>query len=181
MTLAAATRVSAQAGASAQISGSIADPSGAVVPNAKVTATQTNTGQVRTPLTGQDGTYVLTSLAVGPYKLEVQVSGFQTYVQTGINLQVSDNPTVNVMLHVGPINQQVEVTANAKMVQTQSTSVSQVIDQRSIIDPPLDGRQATSLIMLSGAANDTPPIYSDLITSKNSDPDRIPGGEAAEG
>lgn len=101
-----------QAVASAQISGLVSDPSGAAVPNAEVTATQTNMGQVCTTRTGQDGTYVLPNLAVGPYRLDVQVSGFETYVQTGINLQVSDNPTINVTLHVGSLNQHVEVTAN---------------------------------------------------------------------
>jgi len=84
-----------QAVASAQISGLVADPSGAAVPSAKITATQTETGLVRTTLSGRDGTYVLPGLPVGPYKLEVQVSGFETYVQTGIHLEVSNNVTIN--------------------------------------------------------------------------------------
>ncbi len=171
LTPAASIPLWGQAVASAQISGLVADPSGAAVPGAKITATQTETGLVRTVPSGLDGTYVLPNLPVGPYKLEVQVSGFQTYVQTGIHLQVSDNPTINVTLRVGQVTQQVEVTANANMVQTQATSVSQVIDQRRIVDLPLNGRQATDLILLSGAATDTPPangdMFDDLKTSKN--------------
>jgi hypothetical protein len=174
-----------QAVASAQISGLVADPSGAAVPNAKIIATQTETGLVRTTLGGPDGTYVLPNLPVGPYKLEVQASGFETYVQTGIRLQVSDNPTTNVTLRVGLVSEHVEVTANANMVQTQTTAVSQVINQRSIVDLPLDGRQATELVLLSGAATDTPASNSDMLsydlkTSKNwysSDTISVGGGQ----
>jgi len=62
--------------------------------------------------------------SVGPYKLKVEANGFEIYVQSGIHLHVSDNPTINVTLHVGEVKQQVEVTASANMVQTQTTSVS---------------------------------------------------------
>jgi hypothetical protein len=156
-----------QAVANAQIQGFVTDPSGAAVPNAKVTATQTATGLVRTTLSGPDGTYVLPDLPVGPYKLQVQASGFETYVQSGIVLEVSNNVAINVILHVGQIKQEVEVAANATMVQTQTTSVASVMDNARILDLPLNGRIATSLVMLAGAANDTSPYYSDLTGSKN--------------
>ena len=175
-----AVQLRGQAGASAQISGVVADPSGAVVPNAKVTATQIDTGLVRTTLSGQDGIYVLPNLPVGPYKLEVQTSGFNTYLQTGILLEVSNNVAINVTLHVGQSKQQVEVTANASMMQTQTTSVGQVMDDKRILDLPLNGRQATDLIMLMGMATNTSLVYTDLTSSKNyfsSDSISVAGGQ----
>jgi hypothetical protein len=173
-----------QAVANAQIQGLVTDPSGAVVPNARVTARQTNTGFVRTTVTGTGGTYVLPNLPVGPYNLEVQAGGFQAYVQTGIVLEVSNNVTINVVLRLGQVSQQVQVSANASMVQTQSTSISQVIEQRRIVDLPLNGRNATELVMLAGAANDVSNNSaegSDLLTSKNyftSDAISVAGGQS---
>jgi hypothetical protein len=160
----------AQAVASAQISGVVEDPSGAAVPGAKVTGTQTNTKLARTTVSGSDGTYLLTNLPVGPYTLEVQVTGFQTYVQTGIILQVNDSPTITVKLQVGQVTQQVEVTAGTNMVQTQTTAVSQVIDEKSVVDLPLNGRNALYLVILAGSANNIGPALTqsnDLIGSKN--------------
>src|SRR5580658_5559747 len=79
----------AQALSTSQISGTVQDSSGSAVPGAEVKLTQTDTGAVRTTTSGPDGTYVLPSLPVGPYSLEVTKSGFATYVQTGIVLQVA--------------------------------------------------------------------------------------------
>ncbi len=173
----------AQAVASAQISGVVTDPSGAPVPSAQITATQIATGLVRSTQSGADGSYVLPTLPVGPYRLEVQANGFSAYLQTGINLQVSDSPKINVTLQVGQIKQQVEVSANASMVKTDTTAVSQVIDQARIVDLPLNGRQPTQLIMISGAANDIGPAngQSDLNNSKNyfsADAISVAGGQA---
>lgn len=172
----------AQAGATAQISGLVTDPSGAIVPKAKVTATQVSTGMVRTTDSGQDGLYVLPNLPVGAYKLEVQASGFNTYVQSGILLEVSNNVAINVTLQVGQAIQQVEVTANAAMLQAQTTSVGQVMDTQRVLDLPLNGRQATDLIMLMGAAtNATDGNMSDIKSSKNyatSDSISVAGGQS---
>ncbi len=173
----------AQAVASAQLSGVVSDPSSAPIPSAKVTATQTATGLVRETQTGADGSYVLPDLPVGPYKMEVQANGFGLSVETGIRLEVGDSATVNVTLRLGQIAQQVDVSANASLVKTDTTAVSQVIDQARIVDLPLNGRQATQLIMLSGAANDVGPAngQSDLTGSKNyfsSDAISVAGGQA---
>src|SRR2546425_13307259 len=88
----------ARAQATAQISGAVQDPSGAVLPGAEVTATQTDTGVRRSTITNETGYYVLPNLPLGPYKLEAALPGFRTYVQTGIILQVNSNPTINVVL-----------------------------------------------------------------------------------
>src|SRR5437660_11537573 len=91
----------AQAVANAQIHGVVADASGALVPTARIKATQTDTGQTRSTITGADGAYVLPDLAVGPYSLEVSAEGFRNYVQSGIILQVANNVQINVALQVG--------------------------------------------------------------------------------
>jgi hypothetical protein len=178
-----AVQLRGQTGASAQISGLVSDPSGAVVPNAKVAATKVDTGQVRTTLSGPDGLYVLPNLPVGSYKLEVRAGGFTTFVQSGIVLEVSNNVSINVTLRVGEALQHVEVSANATMVQAQTTSVGQVMDDRRVLDLPLNGRQATDLIMLMGAAtNATDQNVTDIKTSKNyfsSDSISVAGGQSS--
>src|SRR6184192_3694090 len=78
--------------ATAQISGAVRDQSGAVLPGVEVTATQTETGTKRSAVTNETGSYVLTSLPIGPYKVEAALAGFRTYVQTGIVLEVNSSP-----------------------------------------------------------------------------------------
>jgi Carboxypeptidase regulatory-like domain len=144
--------VRGQSVAVAQIAGVISDPSGAAVPKAHITVTQTNTNLVRTTVSGSDGTYVFPDLPVGPYRLEVTNSGFETYSQSGIELQVGSKVQINVSLKVGSLSQTVQVTSNAQMVEIQQTAVSSVVDQRRIVDLPLNGRNATQLVLLAGAS-----------------------------
>src|SRR5690242_16405639 len=146
----------AHAQATAQISGTVLDSSGAAIAGAQVQITNTGTNATRSTQSSADGTYSFPNLSIGPYKLEVSKSGFTTYVQSGIVLQVGTNPTVNVTLQVGAVTQTVEVQANAAMVETQSNAgLGQVIQPEQVLDLPLNGRQATQLIALSGAAVDT--------------------------
>jgi hypothetical protein len=145
----------AAAQATAQISGQVTDSTGAVIAAAQVQVTNTDTGGVRTTQTTDDGAFSLPSLAIGPYKLQVTKEGFQTFVQSGIILQVNSDPTIAVTLQVGSATQTVEVKANAAMVETQSNGVGQVIQPEQVIDLPLNGRQVTQLISLSGAAVNT--------------------------
>jgi hypothetical protein len=154
-----------QAVANASIHGQVTDPSGAVVPNAQLRATQTATQQVSSTATAADGSYVLPNLPVGPYRLEVSAPAFSNYVQSGITLQVGNNVLINVTLQVGAVSQEVQVSANAAMVETQDTAISEVIDQRRIIDLPLNGRQATDLILLSGGATVPPGAAGRFITT----------------
>jgi hypothetical protein len=153
--------LNAQAVANAEIHGAVSDPSGAVVAGAQIRATQTETGGVRTAVSNADGSYVLPNLPVGPYSLEVISPSFGSYVQSGIILQVGNSVQVNISLQLKAVSQQLEISANAAMVETQETSISEVVDQRRIIDLPLNGRQATDLILLSGGAT-VPPNSSRL-------------------
>jgi len=138
--------------ATSQIQGVVRDASGSPVPGADVKATQTDTGTTRTATSGTDGGYVLSNLAIGPYRLDVGKAGFATYTQTGIVLQVATNPTIDVALKVGAVSESVQVEANAAQVETENTSVGTVIESQRILDLPLNGRQATDLIQLTGAA-----------------------------
>src|SRR5262245_22615283 len=83
------SEVFAQGGAVAQISGTVKDATGAVLPGVEITVTQTDTSATRTTLSNETGAYTIPNLAVGPYKLEATLSGFVTFVQTGIVLQVN--------------------------------------------------------------------------------------------
>jgi hypothetical protein len=157
--------IRAQAVANATIHGVVSDPSGAFVAGAQIRAKQTDTALVRTTVSGTDGSFVVPNLPVGPNSFEVEASGFNKYVQSGIILQVGNNVLVNVTLQLGAVTQELRVSANAAMVETSDTSIAAVVDQRRIMDLPLNGRQATDLILLSGGASVPPGAAGRFITT----------------
>jgi hypothetical protein len=180
LTLLSPALAHAQAVANAAIRGAITDTTGAVVPGAQIKATQTNTGQVLTTVSNAEGSYVFPNLPVGPYTLQVTAQAFSNYLQSGIILQVADNVQINVQLQVGTVSQEMIVSANAAMVQTQDTTISEVVDQRRIIDLPLNGRQATDLILLSGGATVAPNAAGRVATSHDyptTSPVSVSGGQ----
>jgi Carboxypeptidase regulatory-like domain len=138
--------------ATAQISGTVKDQTGAVLPGVEVKATQTDTGIDRTTITNETGSYVLPNLVTGPYKLEASLPGFRSFVQTGIVLQVNASPVINPVLEVAQVSEQVEVQANAAQAETRSAGVSTVIENQRVLDLPMNGRNVTDLIALSGMA-----------------------------
>src|SRR5262245_48058184 len=146
------TASAAWAQGTAQLSGTVRDESGAVLPGVSVTVTQTNTGLVRTAVTEANGGYLLTNLPTGPYRLEAALQGFKSYVQTGIVLQVGGTPTVNAVLAVGALEESVTVEAAAPIVDVRSAGISTVVNSQQIVELPLQGRQVTDLIVLAGAA-----------------------------
>src|SRR5713226_8353530 len=89
--------------ATAQISGTVKDQSGAVLPGVEVTMTQTDTGIARSAVTNETGSYVLSNLPIGPYRFEAALPGFRSFVQTGIVLQINANPVVNPVMPVGQV------------------------------------------------------------------------------
>jgi hypothetical protein len=139
----------------AQISGTVADSTGARLPGVEVTATQTATSQVRTVVSNETGSYVLPSLPTGPYRLEASLPGFRSFAQTGLVLEVNSNPVINITLQVGQVTETVEVQANAALVETRSVGVGQIMETERILELPLNGRNVTELITLSGAAVQT--------------------------
>jgi hypothetical protein len=146
---------SASAQATAQLNGRVTDESSAVLPGVTVTAIQTDTGFTRTVVTDGEGAYVMPNLPTGPYRLEVSLQGFRTYVQTGIVLQVGGTPTINAVLAVGNLEETVSVEAAAPLVDVRSSGISDVVAQERIVELPLQGRQVTDLIVLAGAAVNT--------------------------
>jgi hypothetical protein len=141
-----------QAISTSQINGTVRDASGLAVAGAEVKATQTATGLVRTSISGPDGSFVLTDLPVGPYQLEASKGGFSKYVQSGIVLQVGSNPNIEISLKIGAVTEQVVVEAGASLVETRNAGVGTVMENQRVLELPLNGRQATDLIYLSGMA-----------------------------
>ena len=148
------TPMGAWAQSTAQINGRVTDQTGAVLPGVEVTATQTATGIARTAVTDESGSYTLQSLPVGPYRLEAGLPGFKTFVQTGIVLQVSANPVINAVLEVGQVSDQIEVQADAALVETRNTGIATLLDNQRVLELPLNGRQVTELVLLSGTATE---------------------------
>jgi hypothetical protein len=145
----------ASAQAVAQISGTVKDSTGAVLPGVTVTATQTDTGIARETVTNDTGAFVLTNLPIGPYRVEAALPGFSSSVQTGIVLQVNANPNLTVVLQVSQVSETVEVQASAALVETRQVGVGQVVENERILELPLNGRQVTELVALAGAATPT--------------------------
>lgn len=155
----------AQAVAVAEVDGVVSDSSGKVIPGVPVTLTQTETQARRDGITDAQGRYQMGNLPPGPYALEVKMQGFKDYRQTGIVLEVGRTVEINVVLSVGSVTETIEVSADASMVETKDTAIAQVIEQRKIVDLPLNGRNLTQLLTLVGGATTTP--GGDLTGSKN--------------
>jgi hypothetical protein len=149
------TASSVAAQATAQLSGTVRDESGAVLPGVTVTVTQTDTGFARTVVTDESGSYAMPNLPTGPYRLEVSLAGFRTYEQTGIVLQVAAAPVINTVLAVGSVEETVSVDAAVPLVDVRSAGISAVVENERIMELPLQGRQVTDLLVLAGAAVQT--------------------------
>ena len=140
----------------ASLGGTVRDPAGGVIPEATVTVQNEATGFTRTVATLPNGEFLFPSLPVGQYKLTVSKAGFTTYVQTGIVLTVNQAATLTVTLKVGAVTQEVNVSANAEILTTRTATVGQLVNQRQIVDLPLNGREAQSLLFLAaGTVNET--------------------------
>src|SRR5215216_314310 len=142
------TETHAQTTTVGSISGTVRDPSGAVVPNAEVTLLEENTGFTRKVNTGSDGVYSALSLPVGRYSVSAAPQGFKKTVATGLELHVSENLTVNLTLEVGQMTETVSVTAEAAQVETQSGNVSSLIAEKQVTELPLNGRNYAQLALL---------------------------------
>ncbi len=136
------------------LAGTVTDPAGAVVVAAKVVATNTQTGQTREMQSGTDGGFVFPLLPVGAYKVAVEASGFGRYQQTGLQLATDQSVTIQIGLKIGTAAESIEVTASPQMVEARSGALSQVVNQRKIIELPLNGRNAAALVLLSPGAVD---------------------------
>ena len=145
----------AWAQATAQLNGRVTDESGAVLPGVSVTATQTDTAFTRTVVTDETGAWTMANIPIGPYRLEVSLQGFRTYVQTGIVLQVNSSPVINASLALGNVEETVTVEGATPLVDVKSAGISEVVEQERIVELPLQGRQVTDLIVAAGGAVNT--------------------------
>ena len=113
-----------------QITGEARDPTGAIVPNASVTVTNSATGVARTTTTNASGIYSFPDLTPGTYDVKVMVAGFDTIVKTNIPLQVQQTARVDFALAVGQSTQTIEVAANAALLSTENATIGTVIEQQ---------------------------------------------------
>ncbi len=143
-----ATGVTAWASVTGTISGVVKDPSGGVIPKAEVTVTNGGTNISQSAQTDDLGAYSFLALPVGRYRLEVKASGFESYRQTDIVLNTNDQLRFDVVLQVGQVTQQVEVTTSAVHVETANTQLGDVVNSRTMEALPLNGREFTDLLGL---------------------------------
>ena len=150
------TYLRAQAqGYNSSLTGVVSDNTGSTVPRAKVTLSNPDKGLTRTFPTGQDGVYVFTLVPPGTYTLTVEKSGFQTYVQSGIDLASGQVATQNVSLQVGAVTQEITVTGSAAMLNTTDANVSLDVTARQVTELPLNQRHIFSLILVNPFVNNS--------------------------
>jgi hypothetical protein len=146
LTLWAANAVWAQTSA---IQGVITDASGAMIPRAAVQVTNLETGVSNTATSNEVGFYSVPLLAEGRYKVECRADGFAPQVRPEMRLEVGQTARVDCRLSVGVVAEQVEVSASATLIESETTSVGQVIDRKRIVEMPLNGRNYLELAQFS--------------------------------
>jgi Carboxypeptidase regulatory-like domain/TonB dependent receptor len=134
------------------ITGSVTDPSGAAITDAKVTLTNLGTTETRTQPTSADGLYSFVNLIPGNYKIDVEKAGFKHITRTPVVVEVQQSAKIDVTLPVGQANETVEVVGETPLLQSETSSLGQVIEQRKANELPLNGRNIYNLITLSPGA-----------------------------
>src|SRR5213592_644796 len=133
----------------ASMSGVIHDPSGAVIPGVSVTVTNPATNFVRSAISNEAGVYNLPGLQPGRYNIKVELPGFRTITQNDVELQVQQSARLDFTLQVGDLSQTVEVAGTAALIATENATVGTVIENKRIVDMPLNGRNFLQLVSLS--------------------------------
>jgi hypothetical protein len=146
----------AQIAGTGNIQGTVTDSTGAVVPKASVLLTDQSTHVARKATSDNAGAYVFPGIPISTYDLSVAAPGFSTYEQKGIVLEVGSSIAINARLAVGSAEMKVEVQSEGLALQTEDATFKQTIDQEAVTEMPLNGRQMTALITLSGGSNAAP-------------------------
>lgn len=131
------------------VTGTVTDPSGAVVPNARLQLVDEQKGFAFTGVSDSNGGYVIRGVPPGTYKLSVEAQGFRSETQSGIKLDVSQNITVNFALQVGAVTQTLQISEAAPLLSTQDAVTGQTVDRKFINDLPLISRSVTDLAFLT--------------------------------
>ena len=145
--------VMAQTGATGALTGTVTDPTGAVVRDAKVTVTNADTGQARTATTGADGAYSLNLLPPGTYKVRFEATGFQATEIPAARVNVTETAVLDQALQVGAATQTVTVESAVETVQTTSSTLGTVANATTIVELPLNTRNYTNLLTMTAGAN----------------------------
>ncbi|HEV3481260.1 MAG TPA: carboxypeptidase regulatory-like domain-containing protein [Candidatus Acidoferrales bacterium] len=150
-----ANRVLAQTAATGALTGTVTDPSGGVVPGATVHVVNVATGDSHTFVSQSNGSYLAPFLAPGAYRVEVSKNGFKTVSLTGVSIAVAETSTLNVKLELGEVAQNVTVSTEAQLLQTQNQALGHVTDERMVEGLPLVTRNYTQILNLSpGVSSD---------------------------
>ena len=143
----------------ATLFGVVHDNSGAVVPEAKITARNTATSFTRTVSSNETGAYLITNLPLGPYSLLIEKDGFKRFVQDGITLEVDQNARVDAVLAVGLLTDSITVSADAIGVDTRAATVGEVVDRLRVQELPVNGRNVMQLAkLIPGVSQVSAPI-----------------------
>src|SRR5882757_5786486 len=134
------------------ITGLITDPSGAAIGDARVTLTNLGTAEKRVQPTGSDGLYSFVNLIPGNYRIEIEKQGFKRITQEPVVVQVQQSSKIDVSLPIGQASETVEVTSETPLLQSETSSLGQVVEQRKANELPLNGRNVFNLITVSPAA-----------------------------
>jgi hypothetical protein len=137
--------------------GTVKDSLGAVIPNAKVTIINQGTANATSALTRSDGTYVVTPLKIGTYRIEVEHAGFKKAQNAAFDLNIQQQAVVDFELQTGEVSQTVQVTSTVELLQTQSGSVGQVVDAKSVESLPINGRDWTTLATITPGVTQAQP------------------------
>ena len=138
----------------ASLAGTVLDNSGASIPGVRVTVRNVDTGFEQSSVTDSTGGFLFPRLPIGSYELVSEHSGFSTYRQTGIRLTVNQAASQIITMQVGQVSERVTVEANAELVTTRTGAVGQVIDEKKIVELPLNGRLAQTLVFLAAGTVD---------------------------
>lgn len=141
--------LSLQAQNYAEVTGTVGDPSGAVIVGAEVTLTNNATGQVRAVTTNESGNFIAPFLVPGVYEVRVSSPGFRSASRAGLELQIGDVARVDFRLELGQVAEVVEVSGGAPLLSTENTVVGTVIENKRIVELPLNGRNYLQMIALT--------------------------------
>src|SRR5882762_8577935 len=139
-------------GATAAISGTVLDPTGAAIPGASITVRNVGTAFTRSVISDDQGRYVAPELPIGEYEVQASLAGFQTVVRRGIPLTVGSRPVIDLQLPIGQAEETISVTGDLSQVETTSSSVSTLVNQTQMRELPLNGRNFEQLILLAPGA-----------------------------